>query len=70
MTNDIDSILPLKKVLEIYPVSRSTWYAGVKSGEYPAPLKLSPRRVGWRCSEIAKLIRRVAEPTVSVKEAA
>jgi prophage regulatory protein len=25
------------------PVSRSTWWAGVKNGRYPKPVKLGPR---------------------------
>ena len=28
----------------LIPVSRSTWWAGVKSGRYPQPVKLGPSR--------------------------
>lgn len=38
------------------PVSRSTWWAGVKSGRFPAPVKLGPRITAWRESDIQKLI--------------
>lgn len=38
------------------PVSRSTWWAGVKSGRFPAPVKLGPRTTAWRAEDIAKLI--------------
>ncbi len=38
------------------PVSRSTWWAGVKTGRYPAPVKLGPRITAWRVSDIRKLI--------------
>lgn len=38
------------------PVSRSTWWAGVKSGRFPAPVKLGPRITAWRSDDIAKLI--------------
>lgn len=38
------------------PVSRSTWYAKVKEGKYPQPIKLGPRTTCWRESEIKKLI--------------
>ena len=40
----------------IIPVSKSTWWQGVKSGIYPAPVKLSPRITVWRVDDIRKLI--------------
>ena len=43
------------------PVSKSTWWAGVKSGRYPKPVKLGPRTTAWRADDIAKLIERGAE---------
>jgi predicted DNA-binding transcriptional regulator AlpA len=38
------------------PVSRSTWWAGVKSGRFPAPVKLGPRITAWRDADIQQLI--------------
>lgn len=38
------------------PVSRSTWWAGVKSGRFPAPVKLGPRITAWRDADIQRLI--------------
>lgn len=38
------------------PVSRSTWWAGVKSGRFPAPVKLGPRIRAWHEEDIRKLI--------------
>lgn len=38
------------------PVSKSTWWAGVKSGRFPRPLKLGPRITVWRVEEIRALI--------------
>lgn len=46
--------LPL--VLKAIPVSRSTWWAGVKSGRFPKPVKLGPRTTVWRVSDIRALI--------------
>lgn len=40
------------------PVARSTWWAGVKSGRYPAPVKLGPRITAWRVEDIRALIER------------
>ncbi len=39
------------------PVSKSTWWAGVKSGRYPKPVKLGPRITAWRIEDIRELIR-------------
>ena len=38
------------------PVSKSTWWAGVKSGRYPAPVKLGPRITAWRVEDLRALI--------------
>lgn len=38
------------------PVSKSTWWAGVKSGRYPEPVKLGPRITAWRVDDIRALI--------------
>jgi hypothetical protein len=40
----------------IIPVGRTTWWAGVKSGRYPKPIKLSPRVTVWRVEDISALI--------------
>lgn len=38
------------------PVSKSTWWAGVKTGRYPRPVKLGQRVTAWRVEDIRKLI--------------
>ncbi len=38
------------------PVSKSTWWAGVRSGRYPPPVKLGPRITAWRAEDIQALI--------------
>lgn len=40
----------------IIPVSKSTWWLGVKIGRYPQPVKLGPRITAWRVEEIRALI--------------
>lgn len=42
----------------IIPVSRSTWWAGVRSGRFPKPVKLGPRTTVWRVSDIRALIEK------------
>ena len=40
------------------PVGRSTWWAGVKTGRFPKPVKLGPRTTAWKVEDIRKLIER------------
>jgi prophage regulatory protein len=42
----------------LIPVSRSTWWAGVKTGRFPSPVKLGPRITAWRASEIYALTQK------------
>lgn len=43
---------PRKEIIPLIPVSRSTWWAGVKSGRFPKPVKLGPRTTVWRVEDI------------------
>lgn len=38
------------------PVSKSTWWAGVKDGRFPKPVKLGRRITAWRVEDIRHLI--------------
>jgi len=41
----------------IIPVSRSTWWAGVKSGRYPQPVRsLGERITAWRVEDVRALL--------------
>lgn len=40
----------------IIPVSKSSWWAGVKAGRYPKPVKLGARTTAWRAEDIRALI--------------
>jgi predicted DNA-binding transcriptional regulator AlpA len=40
------------------PVSKSTWWAGVRSGRFPKPVKLGRRITVWRVEDIRVLIER------------
>ncbi|WP_412756288.1 helix-turn-helix transcriptional regulator [Legionella bozemanae] len=42
----------------LIPVGKSTWWAGVKTGQFPKPVKLGPRITAWRVEDIRKLIER------------
>lgn len=49
--------LRIAEVLKLYPVSRSTWWAGVKEGRFPKPVKLSENITAWRVEDIKALIQ-------------
>ena len=55
----------LPQILSVFPVSRSTWWAGVKSQRYPAPVKLGENITAWKAEDIHKLIKEVSESAVS-----
>jgi len=40
----------------IIPVSKSAWWSGVKTGRYPAAVKLGERTTCWRAEDIRALI--------------
>jgi len=44
--------LRVKDVLKIIPVSKSTWWEGVKTGRFPKSIKLGPRTTVWRVEDI------------------
>ncbi len=46
----------LPEVLKVFPVSKSTWWAGVKDGRFPQPVKLGPKISAWRVNDIRELI--------------
>lgn len=59
-----DALLRLRQIIGPggpIPVSRSTWWAGVKTGRFPAPVRLGARAVAWRASDIAALVEKGVE---------
>ncbi len=49
--------LRLSSVLRVFPVSKSTWWAGVKEGKFPKPIKLTKRTTAWKAQDIRELIQ-------------
>lgn len=41
------------------PVSRATWYAGIKAGKYPKPIRLSEGVSVWRVADIDLLCQQI-----------
>jgi len=45
----------------VIPISKSTWWEGVRSGRYPQPVRTLGRRItAWRVEDIRALIERAA----------
>lgn len=41
----------------IIPVSKSTWWKGVRSGLFPKPIKLGDRISVWKAEDIRDVVR-------------
>lgn len=48
---------PKKGIPAIIPVSKSTWWAKVASGEFPQPVRIG-RCTAWKASDIVALVDR------------
>jgi prophage regulatory protein len=49
----------LPGVLAVIPVSKASWYAGIKKGLYPRPVSLGPNTRAWAAEDIRALITRI-----------
>lgn len=50
------ALLRLPAVLQLIPVSKSTWWAWVAANKAPAPVRLGERCTAWRLSDIQAFI--------------
>jgi len=46
----------LPQVLALIPISRSAWWAGIRSGKFPQGIKLGRKTTVWRAEDIRRLI--------------
>jgi len=64
--SSVQQLLRLKQILgdptsvppkpAIIPISKATWWRGIREGRYPQPIRISKRCVAWRGVEIQKLL--------------
>ncbi len=52
----------LPQILSVIPIGKSTWWAGVKSGRFPAAIKLGERTTVWKAQDIRSLIDKLQLP--------
>lgn len=53
----VDRILRRREVEHRVGLSRSTLYYRMQRGEFPQPVQLGPRAVGWREADVDEWIR-------------
>lgn len=49
--------ISIKEVMRMTSLSKSTIYRLVKNGNFPAPVKLSPGRIGFNKQDVLKWMR-------------
>lgn len=68
----LDGFVRLRDILQLIPVGKSSWWAGVKSGRYPQSVKLGARTTVWRVEDIRRLIQQgvsqTAKPSAEVDQ--
>lgn len=56
--------LRLPQVLEILPISKSTWWKGIQDGRFPKPVKLTERTSAWLLDDIEVLCDKLASSKI------
>ena len=54
-------------IIPIVPICASSWWAGVKRGDYPAPVKLGPNTTAWTVESIRELIGKINKQEVAAQ---
>jgi predicted DNA-binding transcriptional regulator AlpA len=52
----ISQIVGNKTSPGVIPISKSSWWSGVRKGIFPQPVKLGKRTTVWRVADIRRLI--------------
>ena len=51
----------LTQVLSLIPISKSSWWAGIRTGKYPKQIKLGEKTSVWRAEDIKALLTKFQE---------
>ena len=51
-----EGFVRLPQVLHVLGIGKTSFWDGVKSGRFPAPVKLGPRTTAWKVEDIRALI--------------
>lgn len=55
-SSSISPLLRLPQVLNLVGISQSAWYAGMRRGDYPSPVRIGKRAVAWRLADLEPLL--------------
>lgn len=55
----------LPTILKVIPISKTTWWLGVKTGRFPKPTKLGRKIAAWKVEDIKALIADFPKPSNS-----
>lgn len=56
-----EGFVRLPQVLHVLGIGKTTFWEGIKTGRFPAPIKLGPRTAVWRVEDIRGLIDRISD---------
>jgi predicted DNA-binding transcriptional regulator AlpA len=68
LTIPTTGFLRLPQILAIFPVGKSSWWEGCRTGRYPKPVKLGPRTTVWRAEDIKAFIESMSNQQASNNE--
>ncbi len=55
-----EGFVRLPQVLHVLGIGKTSFWEGIKTGRFPAPVKLGPRTAVWRVEDIRNLISRIS----------
>ncbi len=61
----VEGYVRLPQILAVIPISKSAWWAGVRSGRYPRSVRLGTRTTAWKVESIRQLIDRLGKEEVA-----
>lgn len=56
-----EGFVRLPQVLHVLGIGKTSFWAGIKTGRFPSPVKLGPRTTVWKVKDIRELISRLSE---------
>ena len=56
-----EGFVRLPQVLHVLGIGKTTFWEGIKTGRFPAPVKLGPRTAVWRVEDIRNLISHISQ---------
>lgn len=58
---DFEQLMRDKEVVQVTGIGRTTRYELIAAGNFPPPIRLSPKRIAWRRSDIVNWLQSRSE---------